>query len=183
LVRLGAYGLAVLSVAAAGLLTGALWKFVQPSATPLFFVAIMVCTMNGGFGPGLTATVLSTLTITYFFTVPAFSFEVGLDDAFRLALFAIVAALTTYIQAARRRAEEGRKRTLTELQGALAKIQTLSDLLPICPHCKRIRDQSDGQWRPFDAYVDQSSTLKVSHALCPRCAAEHYAEYVPARPQ
>jgi K+-sensing histidine kinase KdpD len=174
--RLAAYGLALLSIACAGLFTGAIWRFIQPSASPLFFAAVMVSTMYGGLGPGLLATALSTVATAYFFMPPALSLDIGIDDGFRLGLFGLVALLTSYLQEARRRAEEGRNRTITELQAALAKIQTLSDLLPICPHCNRIR-ADDGQWRAFEAHVQESSTLKVSHALCPDCATKEYPEY------
>ena len=172
-----AYVVAVASVVCAGVVTGVIWRFVQPSASPLFFAAVMVSTMFGGLGPGLVATALSTVGTAYFFMAPVLSFDVGVDDAFRLALFGFVAVLTSYLQEGRRRAEEGRERTITELRDALAKINTLSDLLPICPHCNRIRDQEGGRWRPFEAYVQESSTLKVSHALCPDCAAREYPEY------
>jgi K+-sensing histidine kinase KdpD len=175
--RLLAYGFAPLSVAVAAVATAALWRFIQPSASPLFFAAVMMSAMYGGLGPGLLATALSAVATAYFFMAPRFSLDIGIDDAFRLALFAVVALLTSYIQEQRRQAEATRNRTIAELQSALAKIQTLSDLLPICPHCKRIRDEESGEWQAFETYVQQSSTLKVSHALCPDCGARVYPEY------
>jgi PAS domain S-box-containing protein len=42
----------------------------------------------------------------------------------------------------RKRAEEDRERLIGELREALSKIKTLSGMLPICAHCKKIRDDS-----------------------------------------
>lgn len=171
-----AYGLAVLSVACAAGLTAAIWVYVQPTATPLFFAAVMVTTMYAGLGPGILATVLSAVGTAYFFTPPEFSLAIGTDDIFRLTFFGLIALLTSYLVGARRRADEGRKRTVKELQAALARIKTLSDLLPICPHCKRVRSEGE-RWESLEVYVERSSDLQVSHALCPDCARSEYPEY------
>src|ERR1700694_1494330 len=78
------------SVMAAPAMTWALWPYIQPSSSPLFFVAIMWTALYGGLAAGLIATALSTASIAYFFMVPRFSFNVGPDDAFRLLAFGAV---------------------------------------------------------------------------------------------
>lgn len=45
----------------------------------------------------------------------------------------------------RRKAEDEREKSINELQAALAKIKTLSGLLPICSWCKKVRNDS-GYW-------------------------------------
>ena len=55
-----------------------------------------------------------------------------------------------------------------ELQDALANVQRLSGLLPICSYCKRIRDDSD-YWQQMEAYVAQHSEAEFSHGICPTC--------------
>lgn len=68
---------------------------------------------------------------------------------------------------------------ITLLTGALAldkaeaERKTLSGLIPICSHCKRIRDDA-GYWNQVESYVAQHSEAAFSHSLCPSCLLEHY---------
>jgi CheY-like chemotaxis protein len=73
------------------------------------------------------------------------------------------------------RMEREREQLLHELQTALAKIKTLSGLLPICAWCKDVRDD-DGYWMKVEAYFQVHSSAKFSHSLCPDCAATHFGE-------
>jgi CheY-like chemotaxis protein len=59
-----------------------------------------------------------------------------------------------------------------ELEAALAKVKTLSGLLPICAGCKKIRDDR-GYWNQLESYIQQHSDARLTHGLCPDCA-EHY---------
>lgn len=61
------YGVAVLTVTLALLLTLLLLPTLQRTPTPLFFAAVILSAWYGGFGPGLLATILSALSISYFF--------------------------------------------------------------------------------------------------------------------
>jgi PAS domain S-box-containing protein len=71
-----------------------------------------------------------------------------------------------------------RKRTEAALQQAVAQLKTLHGLLPICMHCKRIRDDR-GHWSPVEVYVRERTDAEFSHALCPRCLAEKYPDFTP----
>ena len=71
-----------------------------------------------------------------------------------------------------------RKQTEAALKQAVAQIKTLHGLLPICMHCKKIRDDR-GQWSPVEEYVHQRTDAQFSHGLCPQCAAKHYPELGP----
>ena len=73
----------------------------------------------------------------------------------------------------RKRAEEDREHLIAELQEALAKIKSLSGLLPICAACKRIRDDK-GYWEQIERYVEAHSEAEFSHGLCPECARKLY---------
>ena len=44
----------------------------------------------------------------------------------------------------------------------------LSGVIPICAHCKRIRD-ADGVWREIEIYLGQRLQLQFSHGICPAC--------------
>lgn len=64
---------------------------------------------------------------------------------------------------------------ISELQNALAKIKTLSGLLPICSHCKKIRDYK-GYWNQIEGYIQEHSEAKFSHSICQECAKEFYPD-------
>jgi K+-sensing histidine kinase KdpD len=153
-----------------------LWPYVSPSSTPLFFIAVMVSSLYGGVVAGLLATLLSTGVIAYLFMEPRYSFNIGADDAFRLIMFAIVALMTNSIAAQRRRVEAEQQRLIEELREANERIRTLSDMLPICPHCKRVRT-TETKWQSLETYLDDAPDLRVSHALCPQCARRVYPEF------
>lgn len=68
------------------------------------------------------------------------------------------------------------RRLNDELQAALETVNTLSGLLPICSHCKKIRDGKD-QWYPLEVYISQHSKAEFSHGVCPACVQAHYPEF------
>ncbi|WP_157237772.1 hypothetical protein [Desulfobacter curvatus] len=63
------------------------------------------------------------------------------------------------------------------LKNALAEVKALSGLLPICAHCKKIRDDK-GYWNQLEAYLSKHSDITLSHGICPECLKEHYPDYV-----
>ena len=76
----------------------------------------------------------------------------------------------------RQRVENERKILIHELQEALAKVKTLSGLLPICSSCKKIRDDK-GYWNQIESYIVKHSEAEFSHGICPECAKKLYPEY------
>ena len=62
-----------------------------------------------------------------------------------------------------------------ELERALNEIKVLKGLLPICAHCKRIRDD-DGYWQMLEQYITDNSEAVFSHSVCDECIAEHYSD-------
>lgn len=73
------------------------------------------------------------------------------------------------------RMEHEREQLIRDLQDALAKVKTLSGLLPICAWCKDVRND-EGYWMRVDQYVQEHSDAKFSHGLCPACAERHFAQ-------
>jgi hypothetical protein len=65
-------------------------------------------------------------------------------------------------------AEKSRGASLTE---------ALRDFLPICMHCKAIRDEEQ-HWKSLEQYVADRSRVRFSHGLCPTCARTHYGAYL-----
>jgi PAS domain S-box-containing protein len=68
---------------------------------------------------------------------------------------------------------EERERAIEEKETALAHVRVLTGLLPICTHCRKVRDDA-GYWRSLEAYVASHSTAVFSHSLCEPCLRQHY---------
>ncbi|MCF8037948.1 MAG: response regulator [Desulfohalobiaceae bacterium] len=72
-------------------------------------------------------------------------------------------------------AERERDRLIQELQEALSTIKQLSGLLPICSHCKKIRDDQ-GYWSQLEAYIQKHSEAVFTHSICRECAGKLYPD-------
>lgn len=75
----------------------------------------------------------------------------------------------------RKKAETEREKVITELKQALKKVKTLSGLIPICSHCKKVRDDS-GYWQKVEEYLSQHSDVDFSHGICPDCLKKYYPD-------
>ena len=68
------------------------------------------------------------------------------------------------------------KRTIAELEATLKEIKTLRGILPICSHCKKIRND-EGYWDQIESYIEDHTEADLSHSICPECAKKHYPDY------
>jgi sigma-B regulation protein RsbU (phosphoserine phosphatase) len=55
-----------------------------------------------------------------------------------------------------------------EAQDALSQVKQLQGILPICSHCKKVRDDSN-YWQQVESYVSAHSEAQFSHSICPDC--------------
>ncbi len=62
-----------------------------------------------------------------------------------------------------------------QLGVAIEDVRRLSGLLPICMHCKSIRED-DGSWHRLEQYVSNHSDASFTHGICPSCMHEHFPE-------
>lgn len=69
--------------------------------------------------------------------------------------------------------EADRERLIEELQHAVQEIKTLKETLPICMHCRKIRDD-EGAWTELEAYIKTHTNAEFSHGLCSDCYEKHY---------
>lgn len=58
-----------------------------------------------------------------------------------------------------------------------ARIKILEGFLPICAHCKKIREKNN--WVQMEAYITEHSLSKFSHSICPDCSKELYPDLYP----
>ena len=68
-----------------------------------------------------------------------------------------------------------RQKLLLQLKMAMEQIKTLSGIIPICSHCKNIRNDA-GYWQVVEKYVAEHSSAQFSHGICPDCIRKYYPE-------
>ncbi len=88
---------------------------------------------------------------------PLIWIEAGISCLVRVVVLATIAGMTAHL---RRQANE---------------IRLLRGLLPICMHCKKIRD-TQGAWEPIEKYISSQTEARFSHGLCPDCLKKYYGD-------
>ncbi len=121
------YGIAVLVVAIAGLVTWAIYPWLSPSISLLFFPAVLVSAMFCGYGPAMLSTLLSTLVLAFMFVPPRYSLNIGIDDLLRLGAFTVVALAMAWISAARKSAEDALRLSLRDLERAIGVLRQVRE--------------------------------------------------------
>jgi len=69
-----------------------------------------------------------------------------------------------------KRAEQEREGLVRELQSALAEVNALREILPICSYCRKIRDD-ENYWHTVEDYISEHTMTRFSHGICPTCMA------------
>jgi len=75
----------------------------------------------------------------------------------------------------RRKLEEQREQLIKELQESLAKVKTLSGLLPMCAWCRKLRDDK-GYWLNVEQYISTHTLAEFTHGICPECENKYFPE-------
>jgi CheY-like chemotaxis protein len=57
---------------------------------------------------------------------------------------------------------------IADLEQALARVDQLHGIRPICSYCKKVRSDADS-WHQVEAYVSSHSAVRFSHGVCPEC--------------
>jgi DNA-binding response OmpR family regulator len=66
-------------------------------------------------------------------------------------------------------------RQKAELEAALVRVKQLEGIIPICMHCKKIRDDQES-WHQLEAYISNHSEAQFSHGMCPDCFSARYPD-------
>src|SRR3990172_2326407 len=110
------YTFSLVAVTAASLFASLLPWRVDPSHFSLYFLAVIISAWYGGFGAGLISTILSAFALDYLFISPLHSIELDWHAFVRLAVFLVVAMITSVLTNARRRAEAALLQAHAELE-------------------------------------------------------------------
>jgi C4-dicarboxylate-specific signal transduction histidine kinase len=108
------YGFAVLTVAAALVITKSLEQYTD--ITPLFYAAIVISAWFGGMGPGLVAVALATVALDYYFVPPLYTLRPDLKQISFLVVFGFLAVLTSWMSAKRKQSQEALRHARDELE-------------------------------------------------------------------
>lgn len=76
------------------------------------------------------------------------------------------------------KAEKDKEELIVSLRNTIEEVKVLSGLLPICAHCKKIRDD-EGYWKQIEDYFRIHADTKFTHSICPECVKEWYPNYKP----
>ncbi|MEH2281421.1 MAG: PAS domain S-box protein [Nostoc sp.] len=122
------YGVAFLSVVLALRTTLLLNPYLTPTPAALFFAAVMVSAWYGGLGPGLLATILSTLAINYFFLKPLYPLNItNLNILIPLVVFMVTAGLISWLNESRRIAQRQAEASLKSLRDSEVRFGRLTE--------------------------------------------------------
>lgn len=62
-----------------------------------------------------------------------------------------------------------------QLAAAEHEISLQRRFMPICAHCKKIRDD-EGYWSDFETFMAHHFETSFSHGICPECLSKHYPQ-------
>jgi hypothetical protein len=128
----------------------------------LFIVPVIYASWYGGLRWGLPLSLLPLAhVVTIVLAPPADVFEASLTATFRIIALAAVAWWIASVAAS--------QRALTK------EVALLEGLLPICSHCKKIRDDA-GDWQVIERYIEARSDATFTHGICDSCVHEHFGD-------
>jgi hypothetical protein len=77
-----------------------------------------------------------------------------------------------------RKQAEASAALVAQLRSALAEPRALPSFIPICCHCKKVRDEA-GAWRQVEEYFRPRTRSEFTHGICPGCMSAHYQDFLP----
>ena len=157
------YGLAVVWVATAAAVTFPVRGF--GVRTSLFFPAVLLATWLGGTGPGLLATLLSTLSINFFFGHPPFQFHLGREDIPHTVAFLFTAVLISAWSTARKRAENRLRASESALRKARDELdgKVKERTADLSRSNEQLRQEIAERERTEGVLREQASLLNLTH--------------------
>ncbi|MCX7825805.1 MAG: hypothetical protein N2689_09635 [Verrucomicrobiae bacterium] len=147
----------------------------EASFFAFYFIPVALVAWKCGGGPAALLAVLAAemwclvnLSLSHHYST---KFFLVWNTAVLLAsLFAVAYAITkiSLLLRAEQAAAEQLRQTLSE-------VKTLKGLLPICAHCKKVRNEK-GYWQQVEIYIREHTGATFSHGICEECQRKHYPE-------
>ena len=150
------YGLAVLSVATALIISRWPPLHLQDAPVSLFLCAVILSAWFGGAGPELLATALSALAFYYCFLPPVYSLGPKTEEIPRLVVFMVSAVFVGALSVAQRSATESLKRVRDDLKETVQELQNTNQAL----HTEsRERKSAEESLRRSESYLAEAQKL------------------------
>lgn len=156
--------------------------------TPYFFEVVMIIALYAILPSRWThqAVPASLLTTAGIVLLVRWHLDLGLVERVSIATALVIANGVGIAVASQWRWYESRERSLRAreqeslfaLANTTAELRMLQTILPICSHCRQVRDEA-GAWAELEAYVHSNLDTRFSHGICPDCLVKHYPDHEP----
>lgn len=150
------YGIVVLSVAAALIISRWPPLHLQEAPVSLFLCAVILSAWFGGVGPGLLATSLSALAFYYYFLPPIHSLGPKPDEIARLIVFMLSALFVGSLSVAQRSATESLRGARDDLKETVQEFQSTNEALQAA---SRERERVEEALRRSESYLAEAQKL------------------------
>jgi C4-dicarboxylate-specific signal transduction histidine kinase len=153
------YGIAVLSVSSALMISR--WPGLHLEAAPvsLFLCAVMLSAWFGGVGPGLFAAILASLAFYYYFLPPVHSLSAKAAELPRLLIFMVATLFVGSLSAAQRSATESLRRARDGLKGAVQQLQRTNEALEEESRERQRAEENLGQAQADLAHISRVTMM------------------------
>jgi PAS domain S-box-containing protein len=150
------YGIAVLAVAVALIISRWPPLHLQDSPVSLFLCAVILSAWFGGAGPDLLSTALSALAFYYYFLPPIYSLDPKPEEIPRLVVFVVSAVFVGALSVAQRSATESLRRTHDDLKETVQELQSTNEALEAE---SRERKSAEESLRRSESYLAEAQRL------------------------
>src|SRR2546426_7201450 len=153
------YGIAVLSVTAALIISRWPALHLQDAPVSLFLCAVILSAWFGGAGPGLLAIALSAFAFYYYFLPPIYSLAAKPGEIPRLLVFTVSALFVGLLSAAQRSAMESLRRARDDLKETVQELQRTNEALQAESRERKRAEEASRQARADLAHVSRGTTM------------------------
>jgi PAS domain S-box-containing protein len=150
------YWIAIVSVAAALIISRWPTLHLQDAPVSLFLCAVILSAWLGGVWPGLLATALSALAFYYYFLAPINSLHAKPEEIPRFAIFMVSALFVGSLSVAQRSAMESLRRARDDLKETVQKLQSTNEVLQAA---SRERELAQESLRRSESYLAEAQRL------------------------
>jgi PAS domain S-box-containing protein len=153
---LWSYWIAVVSVAAALIISRWPALHLRDAPVSLFLCAVILSAWFGGVWPGLLATTLSALAFYYYFLPPIYSLQAKPEEIPRFAIFIVSALFVGSLTVAQRSATESLRRARDDLKDTVQELQNTNEVLQAA---SRERERAEESLRRSETYLAEAQRL------------------------
>ena len=150
------HGIAVVSVAAALIISRWPPLHLQDAPVSLLLCAVILSAWFGGVWPGLLAAALSALAFYYYFLPPIYSLNAKPGEIPRLVIFVVSALFVGSLSVAQRSATESLRRARDDLKGTVQELQSTNEALQAA---SRDRERAEESLRRSESYLAEAQRL------------------------